>query len=137
MIANILQLSAGILLGISSFIETGKFQVPIIGKKLPGSLEKFKQTWMIRIGLMLLVLGYALPIMNWDPIIFGNLSETTRIILAFVFTGILVVLGYGISACLARRDFDKEPQVGDKDHEAPDGTVAFKILEETESEKEK
>lgn len=135
LIANILQLSAGILLGISSFIDGGKFQVPVIGEKLPGSLEKFKQTWMIRIGLALLILGYALPIMEWNPQIIENHSKNIRIIFAFVLTGAIVIVGYTISNLLAKRDFKNAPLVGDKNDGMPDGGFAYHFLDESDSEK--
>lgn len=129
MLANVFQLSAGILLGISSFIVKTTFQIPVFGQKLPGSLERFKQVWVIRIGLIFLVIGYVLPIVEWDP----HFSENylARIIFSFVCVSLLIITGYIIASILAHRDYEKEPLVGDKGAGEP-GMIALDYSDEKE-----
>jgi len=109
MIANILQLAAGILLAISSFIVKETFQVPVFGEKLPGLYEKFLQVGIIRIGLIFLVAGYALPIFGWDINILKDSSGQLRLLFGFGMTGVFVASGYFIAFLLAKRAYRKAP----------------------------
>lgn len=131
MIANILQLSAGILLAISSFVvKLSGFQVPVFGKKLPGSFEKYKQTWLVRFGLSILAIGYAFPIIDWDIQLPNNFSIITRLVIGFGFTGILVLIFYKLSIKIAKRECKREPEF-DEHTRVPEGTIAIEIDDTT------
>jgi hypothetical protein len=123
-LTNILQFSAGILLAISSFIVKDTFQVPVFGRKLPGTYEKYKQMWIVRIGLILFAGGYALPIIGWDITISTNIIKSLKFIIGFYSTGILVLIGYNIADKLAKRDFNNAP-VLDENTPGTEGMFAF------------
>lgn len=127
MIANIFQLSAGILLGIASFIVTETFIIPVFGQKLPGSLERYKQTWILRIGLILLVMGYVFPILELE--LFYIEDYPIRIIFSFVSVITLVISGYIIGSLLAAKNYKNAPVVGDNKLVIP-GMIAFDFVEE-------
>ncbi|KMY49251.1 hypothetical protein [Peribacillus loiseleuriae] len=127
MFANIFQLSAGILLGIASFIVTDTFQFPVFGKQLPGSLERYKQTWLLRIGLILLVIGYIFPILDLDSFYIEDYFE--RIIFSFVSVTTLVINGYIIGSLFAEKNHKNAPVVGDVELIKP-GMVALDFSEE-------
>jgi uncharacterized membrane protein len=129
LIANILQLAAGILLAISSFIVKNiGFQMIVFGEKVPGTLERLKQMWVIRIGLLLLVSGYALPIANWDIRLPENASIIFRLVIGFGGSLVLVMVSYLIASLLAKRGFNKAP-VFTKETPVDVGTIVFEVLE--------
>lgn len=124
MIANILQLAAGILLAISSFIVKDTFQVPVFGEKLPGLYEKFKQVWIIRIGLMLLAAGYALPIFGWDINLLKESSGYYRLLVAFGFTAIVVLIAWSTAVAFAKSAYKKAPVLDENSPGLP-GMIAL------------
>lgn len=131
MIANILQLAAGMLLAISSFIVNMKFQIPVLGEKLPGTFERLRQMWAIRIGLLLLVLGYSLPIANWDIELVDGSMKILRIAIGFGSSLTLVVVGYLIAGLLAKRDYKKTPVL--TENNVGEGTFFFTVMGDEES----
>lgn len=134
MIANILQLTAGVLLAISSFVVK-EFNIPIFGQKLT-SVESFKQMWLVRFGLILLVAGYALPIINWDLKLPDYFSMFLRFFIGFGLTGILIFVFYKISVVLAKKNY-KESPVFDKSTPVPKGTIAIELEDESEPNRNK
>lgn len=127
MLANIFQLSAGLLLGISSFLTKQSFQMPVLGQKMPGSLNRHKQKWLIRIGLILLIVGYALPILEIDFVI--REDYYLRVFSSVLFVIILVSVSYLVSSLLAKRAYKKEPPLGEAGDGAEPGMIAFDMIE--------
>ncbi|WP_075983093.1 hypothetical protein [Bacillus massilinigeriensis] len=134
MLANIFQLAAGVLLGISSFIKKDIFQFPVFGEKLPGTLENSKQSWIIRLGLVLLIIGYALQILDFDLYVFYNLSKSIRVFFSLFITGIIIALCYCIANALAKSDYEKAPLFTEETPASP-GIIAIEKNEEVIDEK--
>jgi hypothetical protein len=136
MITNILQFAAGILLAISSFVVNDTFQVPVFGKKLPGTYEKAKQMWIVRIGLILFAGGYALPIIGWDITLSIDMLKSLKFIIGFYSTLILVVLGYFLADLLAKNDYKNAP-VFDKNSPVQSGMFALDFGDAGQEEEKK
>ncbi|MBK5446054.1 hypothetical protein [Peribacillus sp. TH24] len=133
MIPSIVQLAGAILLAILIFVRNDKQSIkstiPIVslqGKKNPKIKDAIKETWVIRFGLSLVIVGYILQILGVD---FDFLLKATRWIkfgYTVILTAILVLIFYFIAERIAKTKFEKiSPFDKDNDDDYPDGAIMF------------
>ncbi|MGA2296980.1 MAG: hypothetical protein ABSG15_05475 [FCB group bacterium] len=123
MIASIFQLAGAILLGLMVAVRQGNEinkYVTIIpnvrGKVNPRILEIYKETYLFRIGLFYIIIGYSLQIAELKLDCISTLKYPIRIIAAFVIVIVFCFVGKHISNIIAKKKFKKEkpfdPDVG-------------------------
>lgn len=135
MIPSIIQLAGAILLAILIFLRSDKQSIKstmiiatVQGRKNPKIKDAIKETWIIRIGLILVIIGYLLQILNIDSQYLMNLSRLNKFIITTIFSLVLIALAMFISSKIANYKYDKvQPFNMDNDDDSPDGGLVLKI----------
>jgi len=114
LIPPILQLSGAILLAILIFLRNEKQSIRatisitlIQGKKNPKIKETIKETWVIRFGLLLVIVGYILQILNIDSILLIEASRIYKLVYTTIITTLLVLVLLFICSKIADYKFRK------------------------------
>ncbi|WEA46828.1 hypothetical protein [Priestia aryabhattai] len=136
MIPSIIQLAGAILLAILIFLRSDKqsiqstmIVVTVQGKKNPKIKDAIKETWIIRIGLILVIIGYLLQMLNVDSQYLLSLSRLYKLLITMIISLVLIGLSMFISSKIANYKFDKlKPfDMNGNDDNSPNGGLVIKL----------
>lgn len=137
MIPAILQLVGAILLAILIFLRSDKQSiqatmtvVTVQGKKNPKIKDAIRETWIIRIGLILVIIGYILQILGIDSEYLLGLSRLYKVVYTVIFSLILTIISMFIASKIAKYKFGKIKPFNMNDKEDDDhveGSIMIKF----------
>ncbi|MED4286819.1 hypothetical protein P4679_33515 [Priestia megaterium] len=114
MIPAILQLVGAILLAVLIFLRSDKKSiqatmtvVTVQGKKNPKIKDAIQETWIIRIGLILVIIGYILQILGIDSEYLLGLSRVYKAVYTVIVSFILTIISMFIASKIAKFKFEK------------------------------
>ena len=134
MIASILQLSGGILVAIMTFMRrTSKIQMyastPLLlkdGQISPQLLTILKETYLFRVGLIYLCIGYFLQIANFSFFEKLELRVYENLLIGLTITIGLTLIGFYLAYFFAKNSFSKISPFDPKKANVPIGSIWLK-----------
>lgn len=94
--------------------------MPIQGK-VPYKLKDiYKETWMFRVGLFIIIIGYILQLLDIELSFFAEMHHIVRTVLIIFVAISLAFIGYAIAIIISKwkfsnakpYDYDKSPEEG-------------------------
>lgn len=136
LIPSILQLAGAILLAILIFMRSDNQSirlsaviVDINGKKNPKIKDIIKETWVIRFGLSLVIIGYILQILNYDIVYLMDMNRLGKFLWAAIITSVIVGLFMFLAQKISHIKYEKLPTFDKNSDNHPDGAIMVEIEE--------
>jgi len=116
MVATILQLAGSILLVLYissrsdvSIKKSTNSKINVAGEKDEKILDLIYETQIGRVGILFLIFGYLVQIINLKNLVFDESNLVYRISFTLIITPALVYIGRLIAKKIARKKYDKLP----------------------------